>query len=284
MTARPRNSGGQLLPDPFWSAIGLAMLALGWSVLNRAYGPFVLPSLSDTALALGRIVMSGAALPAIGATLLHAVCGGLLGATLGVAIGVAGGHIRPLGVAIAPVATVVLAIPPIVWVVLSLLWFGPGGLGPLFTVAVTTMPIVFGATLQGMRARDPHLAEMAQVFRLSLRSRLLRITIPELATILAPAFASAFAIAWKVALTAEVLGDGSGVGGRFATARAHLDLAEAMAWIVLVVACVLASDILLLGRLRRWMIRSRTPRLRLDQPGPARGSAGALRPSKDEAC
>jgi NitT/TauT family transport system permease protein len=106
-------------------------------------------------------------------------------------------------------------------------------------VAITAMPIVFAATLQGVRSRDPQLAELARVFRLPLMSRLLRMTLPELATMLAPALATTFALAWKVALTAEVLGDGSGIGGRFATARAHLDLPEAMAWIVVVVGFVL---------------------------------------------
>lgn len=282
MTAPRESDDGPRLPDAAWGAVGLASLALGWSVLNRAYGPFVLPSLTDTAMALARILASGEALPAVGTTVVHAVGGGLAGAAAGILIGVAGGRMRPLGAAIAPVATVVLGIPPIAWVVLSLLWFGPGGLGPLFTVAITTMPIVFAATLQGMRARDPHLVEMAKVFRLPVRSRLLKIMMPELATILAPALASAFAIAWKVALTAEVLGDGSGAGGRFATARAHLDLAEAMAWILLVVGFVLASDLLLLGRLRRWMARSRAPRLQRDEPGRAR--AAALRASQDGAC
>ncbi|UTD30518.1 ABC transporter permease [Bradyrhizobium sp. WD16] len=270
------------MPDAAWGAVGLTLLGLGWSLLNRTYGPFVLPSLTDTATALGHILTSGEALPAIGTTVLHAVGGGLLGAAVGTVVGVAGGRVRLLGAAIAPVATVVLGIPPIAWVVLSLLWFGPGGLGPLFTVAITTMPIVFAATLQGMRARDPHLIEMARVFRLPVRSRLLKIMMPELATILAPALASAFAIAWKVALTAEVLGDGSGAGGRFATARAHLDLAEAMAWILLVVGFVLASDLLLLGRLRRWMARSRSPRQRRNESDVAR--ATALRASQDGAC
>jgi NitT/TauT family transport system permease protein len=249
------------LPDPLWGAFGLALLALGWSLVNRVYGPFVLPSLTDTGTALVRVVSSGEAALAMAVTVGHAVGGGLLGAAVGFLLGLAGGYLRPLGATLAPVATAILGVPPIVWVVLSLLWFGPGGFGPLFTVSITTMPIVFAATLQGVRSRDPQLAEMADVFCLPIRSRLLRIILPELTTMLAPALATAFAIAWKVALTAEVLGDGSGAGGRFATARAHLDLPEAMAWIVLVVAFVLATDVLLLGRLRRWVARSRAPAL-----------------------
>ena len=179
-------------------------------------------------------------------------------------------------------ATAILGVPPIAWVVLSLLWFGPGGLGPLFTVAITAMPIVFAATLQGVRSRDPQLAELARVLRLPMRSRLLRIMLPELATLLAPALATTVALAWKVALMAEVLGDGSGIGGRFATARAHLDLPEAMAWIVLVVGFVLITDALLLGPLRRWVARSRAamPSRLIDQP-PKCASVNAV---ADRAC
>jgi NitT/TauT family transport system permease protein len=245
--------------DLAWGALGLILLGAGWTLINRLSGPFVLPSLADTGAALVRVVASGDALPAMVATLMHALGGVLIGASLGFAIGLAGGFLRPIGATAAPVATAILGVPPIAWVVLSLLWFGPGGFGPAFTVAITAMPIMFAATLQGVRARDPQLAEMARVFRLPLRSRLTRIMLPELATMLAPALATTFALSWKVTLTAEVLGDGSGIGGRFASARAHLDLPEAMAWIVVIVAFVLITDALLLGQLRRWVARSRTP-------------------------
>jgi NitT/TauT family transport system permease protein len=144
-------------------------------------------------------------------------------------------------------------VPPVAWVVLALLWFGPGLVSPLFTVAVTTAPILFAAALGAVVARDPLLTEMATVFRLSRRARLTRLLLPEMATAMAPALSTAFALAWKVALTAELLGDGSGIGGRFATARAHLDLAEAMAWVVLVVIFVLLSDAVMLAPLRRWI-------------------------------
>jgi NitT/TauT family transport system permease protein len=164
---------------------------------------------------------------------------------------------RSVGATLRPAATAILGIPPVAWVVLALLWFGPGLWSPLFTVTVTTAPILFAATLQGVEARDRGLIEMAEVFKLSRRTRLFRLLLPELAVHVAPALSTTFALAWKVALTAEVLGDGSGVGGAFSTARAHLDLPEAMAWIWLVVIFLLVTDGLLLGPLRRWIRGSR---------------------------
>lgn len=241
------------LLDALWPALGLGLLAAGWAIVNARSGPFVLPSLADTGTAFLRLVADGAAASALGVTLIHAVGGAGLGAALGFALGLAGGAARPLGGFLAAPITAVLGVPPVAWIVLAFLWFGTGLVAPLFTVTITAFPIVFAATLQGMRARDPELAEMATVFRLPRRARFLRLLLPELAVHVAPALSTAFAISWKVALTAEVLGDGSGIGGGFATARAHLDLAEAMAWIVLVVVFLLVSDGLVLGPLRRWI-------------------------------
>lgn len=245
----------RLLPqaDTLWGAAGLALLALGWTLVNWRSGPFVLPSLAETGTALLRVIADGSAARATAATLLHAVGGAALGAAIGLLLGLGGGLWRPLGAALAPSATAILGVPPIAWIVLAFLWFGVGVTALLFTVTIATLPIVFAAALQGMRARDPGLVEMARVFRLPRRTRLARIILPELAVHIAPALSTAFAIAWKVALTAEVLGDGSGIGGNFATARAHLDLPEAMAWIVLVVILLLVTDAALLGPLRRWI-------------------------------
>ncbi|WP_029002639.1 ABC transporter permease [Azorhizobium doebereinerae] len=239
--------------DTAWGAAGLALLALGWTLVNWRSGPFVLPSLVETGAALLRLIADGSAVRASGATLLHAVGGAALGGGIGLLLGLAGGLWRAVGAALAPSATAILGVPPIAWIVLAFLWFGVGVTALLFTVTIATLPIIFAATLQGMRARDPALVEMARVFRLPRRTRLIRIILPELAVHIAPALSTAFAIAWKVALTAEVLGDGSGIGGGFATARAHLDLPEAMAWIVLVVILLLITDAALLGPLRRWI-------------------------------
>jgi NitT/TauT family transport system permease protein len=254
------SSRGARRHDLAWGALGLALLAVGWSWINAVSGPFVLPSLADTGAALWRIVIAGTAFGALAVTLLHAVGGAVLGAALGFALGLGGGLVRPLGAALMPAVTAVLGVPPVAWIVLAFLWFGTGLAAPLFTVTITALPIVFASTLQGVRVRDPALIEMATVFRLPARARFFRMTLPELAVHIAPALSTAFAISWKVALTAEVLGDGSGIGGAFATARAHLDLAEAMAWIVVVIAFLLVSDSLLLGPLRRWIAGSRETR------------------------
>lgn len=247
---RLRSLGSE---DRLYGGLGLLLLAIGWSLVNRISGPFVLPSLQDTARAFFDLFDTGSVGRALVVTLFHAVGGAFLGAGIGFVLGLTGGIHRRVGMMFRPAAIAVLGIPPVAWVVLALLWFGPGLWSPLFTVTVTTAPILFASTLQGVEARNPNLVELATVFGLSRRTRLFRMLLPEIAVQVSPALSTTFALAWKVALTAEVLGDGSGIGGAFATARAHLDLPEAMAWIWLVVIFLLVTDGLLLGPLRRWI-------------------------------
>ncbi|MFS8038129.1 ABC transporter permease [Xanthobacter sp. AM11] len=244
-----RRGSARLLP---WTAAGLALLAAAWQWGAVAFGPFVLPTLAETARAVVRLVASGVAAPALLETAAHALGGCLAGAGVGLLVGMAGGLLLPVGAMSRPVFTALLGTPPIAWVVLALLWFGPGGMAAAFTVAVTAAPIVFLAALQGVRSRDPALTEMARLYRVPPLMRLTDLLLPSLADFLVPAFATALAFSFKVAVMAEVLSGADGVGGGIATARAHFDLPQTMAWIVMAVAVLLLADALLLVPLRNW--------------------------------
>ncbi len=242
-----------------WGALGVAIFLAAWESAHRLWGPFVMPSLAETARAIGAIVLSGEAGPAIVSTAKQALAGWLLGAVAGLAFGVLGGYAAPAGAALSPLALIVLGVPPIVWVVLALLWFGPGTIEPAFTVLLTVFPIVFFAARQGVAARDPALEEMARAYGASRRLRITDLLLPQLADYVLPALATALAFSWKVAVMAQVLGGGTGLGGKLETARANLDLPETMAWIAIVLALVLLSDGLLFVAFRR-RSRMRAPR------------------------
>ena len=107
-----------------------------------------------------------------------------------------------------------MGVPPIAWIVLALLWFGPDGPGAAFTVAVSILPLVFVAVLQGMNTRAAALDEMALLFRAPPLQRFTDLLFPQLLAQLLPAAASALGYAWKVCVMSEVMGSGTGIGGR----------------------------------------------------------------------
>jgi NitT/TauT family transport system permease protein len=238
-----------------WSALGVAGIVVAWAVGHAVYGPFVLPAPAAAAAELVRLLGAGTAERALVTTVGQALLGFAVGGLAGFLLGAAAASIEPLALALAPVAAMAIAVPPVAWLVLALLWFGPEGAAPAFTVSLTVAPLLFGATLQGLISRDPALDEMAHAFRASTLLRARDVVAPQLAAHLAPALAAALGFAWKVCVMAEVMASGSGIGGELALARAHLDLDRAMAWILLILLMALVGDGALIGPLRRWARR-----------------------------
>ncbi|SFC18560.1 ABC transporter permease [Tropicimonas isoalkanivorans] len=246
--AAGRSKGARAI----WGSLGIVLLLALWALGHRLYGPLVLPGLDETASALLRMMRDGTVGPALAATAGHAGLGWFAGAAVGIFAGTLAGLREEVRLTLQPVATILLGIPAIAWVVLALLWFG-GSWAVVFTVAVATGPLVFAAATQGACSLDGDLARMARAFRAPASAMALDVYGPHMASHLFPALTTALAMSWKVSVMAELLSGAGGIGDGLAAARARVDTAETMAWIVVVVAVLITVDHLLVRRLQRRM-------------------------------
>ncbi len=239
-----------------WTLVGIALLLALWEWGHRVYGALVLPGLDDTGRALVAMIGDGTAGPALAETAGHALAGWLAGVGVGIAAGTLAGLRDEIRAALQPVAIVFLGIPAIAWVVMALLWFG-GGWAVVFTIAVATGPLVFAAAAEGARSLDGGLIRMAEVYRVPLGARLVHMHGPHMASHLFPALATTMAMSWKVAVMAELLAGAGGIGDGLAGARARIDTAQTMAWVVVVVCVLVVVDLGILQPLQRrlWVWR-----------------------------
>jgi NitT/TauT family transport system permease protein len=244
------------MTSSLWGFLGIALLLALWEWGHRVYGPLILPGLDDTAAILWQMIRDGRVWPALAETAGHAGLGWALGALAGTVGGLLAGLRDEVQRTLQPVAVILLGVPAIAWVVLALLWFG-GGWAVVFTVAVATGPLVFAASVEGVRSLDGGLVRMARVFRVPLPARLLNLEVPHMTSHLFPALATAFAMAWKVSVMAELLAGAGGIGDGLAAARAHVDTAEIMAWVVVVVGVLVVVDLGVLQPVQRslWVWR-----------------------------
>lgn len=239
-------------------AAGLGAFLALWQVGAWRYNPVVLPSPLATAGALVELALSGELARALIQTTARALAGFGLGLLIGVSTGLAAGLYPAARALVWPVVTVLQGIPPIAWIVLALIWFGVGGGSAIFTVAVISVPLVFVATMEGARTTDRGLLEMARVFQVPPRVLLLDVYLPSLLSVLFPALVAGLALAWKVAVMAEVLGADGGIGAGLALARVNVNTARALAWITSAVLLMLAFEHLMLHPVRRWLEPWRT--------------------------
>ncbi len=235
-----------------WAALGIVIVIGLWEVGHRIYGSFVLPSPWSTLVALEHLTVSGDLLPAVMTTTRDALSGFLAAAIAGSLLGGLAGRALPIRAMLQPMASMLIGVPSIAWVVLSLLWFGGSGLAATFSVAVAVGPIVFASAVQGTRTVDGGLRTMARAFRVPFAVRLVDVYLPHVLSHLLPALGTALAMSWKVAVMAELLSGAGGIGDGLAAARAEVDTAKTMAWVVVVVALLLALDRLIIEPVRRY--------------------------------
>lgn len=236
-------------------AVGLLGFLALWQVGALTTDPIILPSPGATAQALVRLAAEGKVVGAALSTALHTLGGFGLAAALGGTLGLAAGLSATVRRMLAPVVTIVQGVPQIAWIVLALLWFGPSSATtPVFTVAVGVLPVIFAAVVSGVSTAERPLLEMARTYRVPRSMLLTDIYLPHLVSYLSPAVTAGLGIGWKVAVMAELMaGADRGIGAGLARARTNLEVAEAFAWIAVVVLMMFGLEYLILHPLRRWL-------------------------------
>lgn len=135
-----------------------------------------------------------------------------------------------------PYVAVVQSVPVASFIVMALLWLSSRRLS-LFIAFLMVFPILYTNLLQGIRAADRELLEMAAVFRLPFGRRVRCMYLPALRPPLFAACRVALGLCWKAGVAAEVIGvTANSIGGKLYDAKAYLEIADLFAWTVVIVA------------------------------------------------
>ena len=124
---------------------------------------------------------------------------------------------------------VLRVIPTLAVTLMLLLWSTPHQ-APVIVVFLMLFPISYAQLSAALRGIDAQLAEMAQVYGVSLRDRIFRIYIPQMLPALFAQAGANLSLALKVAVSAEVLAyTYVSIGGMMQTANSFLEIARMFA-------------------------------------------------------
>jgi NitT/TauT family transport system permease protein len=232
--------------DYLWSGFGalasiLVFFAL-WDYASLRYGEFILPAPQMAMATLHQLFAQGDAFEYLWITTYRALVGFGIAILWGSLLGTLSGLSATLSMAVRPLVTIIIGVPPIAWIVLAMLWFGADDSTPIFTIAVTALPITFAAGVQGARTLDPRLNDMARSFGASRWLLFRDVQFPHILSYLFPAWITALGTSWKVVVMAELLSSNHGVGAGLAAARVNVDTSATMAWILAIVTVLLIAE------------------------------------------
>lgn len=156
-----------------------------------------------------------------------------------------------LGILLEPVVTLQKSVPVASFVVLFLILIGSQYLS-VAIVFFMAFPILYINIGEGLAHVDPAMLEMARVFRMPLRNRLLYIYRPSLWPFLLSGAKIAIGMSWKSGVAAEIIGiPAHSIGERLYMAKIYLNTDSLFAWTLVIILLSVVSEKLFLGLLKR---------------------------------
>lgn len=216
---------------PLLSIIALLVV---WESVARsgAFSAFLLPSLGAIGERLLQEAISGEMFVKAAHTIYRAVVGFLLATAAAITIGVAMSRSRPLRWFFDPIVSVGFPMPKVAFLPIFMLWFGAYDLAKILLIAFAAFFTIAANVIAGTQGVDRQLIWSAQSLGASERRVLWTVILPAALPQVLTGLQIALPIAMIVAIVAEMLMGGVGLGGAMIHAQRFADSPGVFAGIV----------------------------------------------------
>ena len=217
-----------------------------WAVLARLVNQeLLLPSPGAVLCRLLSLLPQAAFWQTLLATLLRTAQVYLLGLAAAILLAGLCCRFRAMELLLSPLLSAVRATPVTSFIVLALVWLSSPRV-PVLTGFLMTLPVVYSALVQAIRAIDPKLLEMARMYRLGRRRTLAHVIVPSVLPAFAQSCLAAIGLCWKAVVAAEVIGvPKRAVGSRIYEAKIYLETDSLLAWTLTIILLSVLLEALL---------------------------------------
>lgn len=239
---------GLLLPAviiAIWQVIG------GLGIVSAT----VLPTPVTIVLTFKELILSGELFGHLQISIYRAALGFLLGAGLGLMIGILAGFSKRTELYLDPSLQMLRTVPHLAVTPLFILWFGFDEVSKILLIALGAFFPVYINTFNGIRGVDAKLFEVARVLEFKWHQQISKVILPAALPNILLGIRLSLGIAWLGLVVAELMGSSSGVGYMIMDARQFSQTNKVFAGIIIfaVVGKLTDSFVRLLERkLLKW--------------------------------
>jgi NitT/TauT family transport system permease protein len=236
-----------------YGAIGLAAFLGIWSALSAtgAVPHQFLPApheVADRFLQLISTPFAGATLGEhLASSALRFAYGFLLGAVVGIPLGLLMGWFRVLDEIVSPVFDALRFIAPIAWVPFAALWFGTGIGGPILIIFAGAFPPCLINAYRGARHVSRPLIEAAQMLGTGNLRIIVEVLLPASTASIVAGLRVAAGLGWQSLIGAELIVASTGVGFMMVQAQLNISTTTVMSAMVAIGMVGFLIDVALRG-------------------------------------
>jgi NitT/TauT family transport system permease protein len=151
-----------------------------------------------------------------------------------------------------------LSLPALPVALFSLIIFGTQSqLGVIVGVVMIAFPFVVISLLDGLKALDAGLGEVAAVYRLGRWQRIRHVILPELSPYMFAALRNVYALGWKLVVFMEIFSQRVGIGSQYGRAYEFFIFEDLIAWLGVLLVGMFAVEYLVLRPFEAYVLRWR---------------------------
>lgn len=201
--------------------VSLGLLLVVWGAASSAgwLNPDFVPSPAAILRAGAELHQDGVLLSDLAVSFKRAALGFMLGASLGVALGLLTARLRPVGYALHPILNVLRPIPAIALAPLAIVWFGIGEPSKYFLITYTVFLAVWLNTDHGASHIAPTYIRAARSLGAGTVREFFEVVVPAAAPHIVSGLRLGAALAFLSLVAAELTGASAGIGYRIQEAR-----------------------------------------------------------------
>ena len=155
---------------------------------------------------------------------------------IGILLGVIAGLNSFIEELLEPLMVVIKATPVMSIIILALVWFKSSNV-VIFTTILICFPIIYTNVLQGIKAVDIHLIQMANIYKVKNKYIIKDIYLPCIKHYIVSGVLMCLGLGWKVSVASEILSTPRySIGLNLLNAKSTLETAELFAWTIVVVS------------------------------------------------
>lgn len=216
--------------------LSVSLLLLIWQLLALYVGqPQLIPSVPGLVETLFQLLKTPTFYQHISATILRGITGMLISLTCAFASASLFARYKLIYELCRPLLTIMRSVPVISFILLALIFLNPEGI-PLIIAFLTMYPLLTENLTKGLSNLRPGLTQMADLFKINCRNRLMQVVYPQLKPFLFSGLASAAGFGWRAIIMGEVLSQCAfGIGGEMKRAQNFIAVPELVAWTIMAV-------------------------------------------------
>jgi NitT/TauT family transport system permease protein len=235
----------------------LLVLLVVWQVLtnDKPQQQFIFSSPAQVYQAVSRLASSGELFRNAGITIFEALCGFILGTTIGASVGLSLWYSRLVARIARPYITALATVPIFALAPIIIVWFGIGILSKIMLVFISTVAVAIVQSYQGAMAVDEKYLKLMKVIGASRLQTFKLVVVPSSLIWVVNAMKLNIGLALLGAFIGEFISAEEGLGYMIVKASGLYDMATVVVGIttLVIIALVLTQLVdLLEKRLTRW--------------------------------